>query len=205
MNLSTYISEIFTTIPLLQKYETPWAITQSAEEIIRTLVPRLSSDEYRIEGESAIHVSASIESGAMLKGPVIVSANAKVGPHACLRKGTFLGENSIIGPSCEIRSSFIFKNSHIAHMNFVGDSLLGSGVNMEAGSIIANRRNELNGQSVQTVFGGHIINTGAEKFGALVGDEVKIGANAVLAPGTILSPDAKIERLQLVDHIKSHG
>jgi UDP-3-O-[3-hydroxymyristoyl] glucosamine N-acyltransferase len=46
---------------------------------------------------------------------------------------------------------------------------------------------------------GRRLDTGAEKFGALVGDRTKIGANAVIAPGAILAPATIVDRLSLID------
>ncbi|MDZ7614087.1 MAG: hypothetical protein U5K51_10655 [Flavobacteriaceae bacterium] len=47
-----------------------------------------------------------------------------------------------------------------------------------------------------------LIQTNTEKFGSLVGDGCKIGANAVLSPGTILSKNTVVKRLELVDQCK---
>ena len=77
--------------------------------------------------------------------------------------------------------------------------MVGSEVNIEAGAIIANYRNELPNKAIRIRSGANIIETSVTKFGALVGDRTKIGANSVIAPGAILGPDEKVARLQLVD------
>lgn len=89
--------------------------------------------------------------------------------------------------------------SKLAHFNFVGDSLIGSTVNVEAGAIIANYRNELDGAPIQDSprRGGH--GAAVSKFGALVGDGCKIGASAVIAPGALLQPGTQVPRLGLID------
>lgn len=89
--------------------------------------------------------------------------------------------------------------SKLAHFNFVGDSIIGERVNIEAGAIIANYRNELDGALIRIRYGDQVIDTGVNKFGALVGDGCKIGANAVIAPGALLLPDSRVPRLALVD------
>lgn len=94
--------------------------------------------------------------------------------------------------------------SKLAHFNFVGDSVIGERVNIEAGAIIANYRNELDGANIRIRHGDAVIETGVNKFGALVGDGCKIGANAVIAPGALLRPDTRIPRLGLVDQF-AHG
>jgi bifunctional N-acetylglucosamine-1-phosphate-uridyltransferase/glucosamine-1-phosphate-acetyltransferase GlmU-like protein len=77
----------------------------------------------------------------------------------------------------------MFAGSKLAHMNFVGDSIIGADVNIEAGVIIANYRNELESRNIRIGYREQVINTGVGKFGALVGDGSRIGANAVIAPG----------------------
>jgi bifunctional N-acetylglucosamine-1-phosphate-uridyltransferase/glucosamine-1-phosphate-acetyltransferase GlmU-like protein len=149
----------------------------------------------------AIHKTAIVEQGVILKGPVIISADCFIGAHAYLRGGVFLSDHVSIGPGCEIKSSFIFSHSALAHFNFVGDSVLGSYVNMEAGSIIANHYNERVEKQISVLIKNQIIETGVNKFGALVGDHVKIGANAVLSPGTLLSKNAIVARLELIQQV----
>ncbi len=89
--------------------------------------------------------------------------------------------------------------SKLAHFNFVGDSLIGENVNVEAGAIIANYRNELDGVDIKIRYADNVIETGIKKFGALVGDGCKIGANAVIAPGALLRPKTHVPRLGLID------
>lgn len=86
-----------------------------------------------------------------------------------------------------------------AHLNFVGDSIIGSDVNIEAGAVVANYRNELTDAAICIQHEGKVIETGARKFGALIGDGVRIGANAVVAPGAILPPAKIVPRLTLID------
>ncbi len=97
----------------------------------------------------------------------------------------------------------MFAGSKIAHLNFVGDSIIGSDVNIEAGAVIANYRNELDDKTIRIAFEGDVIDTGVTKFGALIGDGARIGANAVVAPGALLKPGRKVGRLQLEDQYYS--
>jgi acetyltransferase-like isoleucine patch superfamily enzyme len=70
---------------------------------------------------------------------------------------------------------------------------------MEAGSVIANHYNERQDKNIFVFSHGKSYATGVEKFGALVGDHTKVGANAVLSPGTILQRNSVVGRLALVD------
>ncbi|MBA4055555.1 MAG: LpxA family transferase, partial [Marivirga sp.] len=133
------------------------------------------------------------------KGTIIISEGCFIGAHAYIRGGVFLGNQSVIGPGCEVKSSLILRNSALAHFNFVGDSLVGSMVNMEAGSVIANHYNERKDKTITVLIKGKKIAINVTKFGALVGDHTRIGANAVLSPGTILESNSVVKRLALIE------
>ncbi|WP_085687338.1 MULTISPECIES: DapH/DapD/GlmU-related protein [unclassified Pseudomonas] len=175
-----------------------WLITHDCENQVLALLDRLGTG-YRRSGHCAIHESAFVEDGAVLKGPIIIGEGSFVAAGAYLRGGVYLGNNCIVGPSCEVKSSILLAGSKLAHFNFVGDSLIGERVNIEAGAIIANYRNELDGVDIKIRYADSVIETQVNKFGALVGDDCKIGANAVIAPGAILPPHTHVPRLGLID------
>jgi UDP-N-acetylglucosamine diphosphorylase / glucose-1-phosphate thymidylyltransferase / UDP-N-acetylgalactosamine diphosphorylase / glucosamine-1-phosphate N-acetyltransferase / galactosamine-1-phosphate N-acetyltransferase len=176
----------------------PWELTTSSPAVVERLIAGLN-DDYRRSGDTAIHRSAVVEDGALLKGPVVIGANCFIASGSLVRGGCWIDHDCIIGPGAELKSSFVFHGSKLAHFNFVGDSVLGARVNLEAGSIIANYRNELPKPEIIFMHDGVLIETQVQKFGALVGDEVRVGANAVVAPGAILSPRTLVRRLTLVD------
>lgn len=179
----------------------PWELPPHAPEIVRRLLAGLPAGDYVIEGEVAVHRSARVEAGAVLKGPLILGAGCFVAAGAYLRGGNWVDARCTVGPGVELKSSFVFEGTALAHFNFVGDSVLGAGVNMEAGSIICNHRNERADKQilVRSGEGGSLQGTGCEKFGALVGDGARIGANAVIAPGALLVPGRVVDRMTLVD------
>ncbi len=176
----------------------PWSVTAKLEEILAAAIPRLPAG-YRISGHQAVHESAEIEEGATLKGALIIGPNTYVAKTAYLRGGVFMDEACIVGPSAELKTTIMLRGSKLAHLNFVGDSILGEGVNIEAGAIIANYRNERADKIIRFTHAGDLIDTGAEKFGAIIGDQSRIGANAVIAPGAALAPGSIVPRLALVD------
>lgn len=181
----------------------PWEITASLEELMKAELTRLS-DEYIIQDQIAIHYSAKVEKGAILKGPIIIGDNCFIASHAYLRGPIYLGNHVKIGPGCEIKQSVILNESSMAHFNYVGNSLIGSHVNLEAGAICANHYNERANKEIFVFFEQDIINTATTKFGALIGDFTKIGANAVLSPGTLLEKHQIVKRLALIEQVKEH-
>jgi UDP-N-acetylglucosamine diphosphorylase / glucose-1-phosphate thymidylyltransferase / UDP-N-acetylgalactosamine diphosphorylase / glucosamine-1-phosphate N-acetyltransferase / galactosamine-1-phosphate N-acetyltransferase len=158
-----------------------------------------SLEVFERRGTIAVHPTATVEAGAVVKGSAVIGAECFIANGAYLRGGVWLDERCTIGPGSELKSSFMFSGSKLAHLNFVGNTILGSEVNLEAGCVVANHRNERIDKQIRVRIGPKLYSTGVEKFGALVGDRVKIGANSVLAPGTLIRPDQIIPRLSLID------
>jgi UDP-N-acetylglucosamine diphosphorylase / glucose-1-phosphate thymidylyltransferase / UDP-N-acetylgalactosamine diphosphorylase / glucosamine-1-phosphate N-acetyltransferase / galactosamine-1-phosphate N-acetyltransferase len=192
--LRNYIAA-FEASPLARwKTSAPWELTGQSEAIVRCLLGELTASDFRVSGEVAIHRTAVVESGAVLKGPLILGPQCFVATGAYLRGGNWVAERCTFGPGAELKSSFVFPGSKLAHFNFVGDSILGADVNLEAGSIICNYRNERQDKEILVRRGEELHKTGHQKFGAVVGDGTRIGANAVLAPGALLRPGTIVRR-----------
>lgn len=175
----------------------PWSLVAQLSAFLLKYLTELDTD-YMRQDNVLIHRSARVEPGVRLKGPIVIGPNCFIGAHAYLRAGVYLDQQVNIGPGCEIKSSLFFENSSAAHFNFIGDSVIGSEVNFEAGAITANHYNERQDKRIFIQRNGQSKDTGAVKFGALIGDGCKIGANAVLSPGTILEPNTTVGRLELV-------
>jgi UDP-N-acetylglucosamine diphosphorylase / glucose-1-phosphate thymidylyltransferase / UDP-N-acetylgalactosamine diphosphorylase / glucosamine-1-phosphate N-acetyltransferase / galactosamine-1-phosphate N-acetyltransferase len=200
IEIETFIEKFTSKFPEQLKSQ-PWEILDGLEELLQQKIKELS-DDYTITDNVAIHKSAVIEKGVTLKGTIIISENCFIGAHAYLRGPIYLSDSVIIGPGSEIKQAILFDHSAVAHFNFVGNSIIGEKVNFEAGSICANHYNERVDKTISVKVNDEIMNTQSIKFGALVGDHSKIGANAVLSPGTILPKNSVVKRLELIEQVK---
>ena len=178
---------------------TPWRALSELEGLIDKLLLGLDSQEYLINNKQAIHKSATIEPTAQLKGSLIIGPNCFIANGSLVRGGVILEANCTMGHCSELKTSILFAGSKLAHLNFVGDSVIGADVNIEGGAVIANYRNEWSNKEIQIYYQNQRIATGVLKFGALVGHHSRIGANAVIAPGAILNPNMVIRRGAAVD------
>ena len=96
-----------------------------------------------------------------------IKNKAEVGPYARLRPGTILEEGSKIGNFVEVKKSIVGKKSKINHLTYIGDSEIGKGVNIGAGTITCNY-------------------DGVKKYKTKIKDNVFIGSNSSLvAPITL--------------------
>lgn len=186
-------------LPARLPREAPWEVIGRISELVLGLLDSLPPEFMRISDEIAVHRSAAVASSAELTGPVILSAGCRVGPGAVLRAGVWAGEDVTIGPHSEIKGSLLFARSAAAHRNYAGDSIIGRAVNLEAGAVLANHFNERADKQISVRIDDQVVATGLTKFGALIGDGSRIGANAVTSPGTLLPPGTVVPRLGLVD------
>lgn len=153
-----------------------WGVLPKLAEYVKGQLPK---GKNVVIGEGTI-----VEEGAFVKGPAIIGRNCSIAHGAYIRENVILGNNVHIGHGVEVKKSIIVGKSAIAHLNYIGDSIVGSNINIGGGAKTANFR--LDGKNVQIKIGTDTIDTGLIKFGAVIGDESRIGVNAVLNPGTIL-------------------
>jgi NDP-sugar pyrophosphorylase family protein len=199
MHIDHFIEDFSATFNNLPQSE-PWNITNDLKTIIEKMILNLG-DDYTIQDNIAIHKSATIENNVTIKSPAIIGKNCYIGANAYFREGVYLDHSVKIGPGCEIKNSIICSNTAIAHFNYIGNSIIGRNINFEAGSIAANHYNERTNKKISVLYNSEIIETNSDKFGSLVGDNSRIGANAVLSPGTILTKNSIVKRLELIEQV----
>lgn len=129
-----------------------------------------------------------IESGAFVKEPAVIGDQAEVRQGAYLRGHCLVGRRCIVGHATEVKHSIFLNDAKAGHFAYVGDSILGGGVNLGAGTKLANFRFVPGEVRVRTVDG--LISTGLKKFGAVFGDRVQTGCNAVTSPGAVVGQES---------------
>jgi UDP-N-acetylglucosamine diphosphorylase / glucose-1-phosphate thymidylyltransferase / UDP-N-acetylgalactosamine diphosphorylase / glucosamine-1-phosphate N-acetyltransferase / galactosamine-1-phosphate N-acetyltransferase len=125
-----------------------------------------------------------IKEGTLITGPAIIGKNCILGHSCFIRENCLFGNNVNIGHAVEVKNSIFLNGSASAHLNYIGDSIIGSTVNISGGTITANFR--LDRKPIKIKVDGELIDTGLNKLGAIIGDNSNIGVNSVLNPGTIL-------------------
>lgn len=176
----------------------PWEIISELSDHITNIIESLG-DDYSVKDGIAIHKSAIIGHNVTIKAPAVIGPKCFIGANSYLRNGIYLAEGAKVGISCELKTTVMLESSAVAHFNFVGDSIIGHSVNIEAGAIVANHFNERDDKTIYVHHSGERICTWLHKFGSLIGDNCRIGANAVLSPGTLLLPGTIVKRLELIE------
>lgn len=129
-----------------------------------------------------------IEPGAYIEGPCYIGKDCIIRHGAYIRKGSWIGDRCVVGHATEIKHSILFPRSAAPHFNYVGDSILGPGANLGAGVKCANVR--LDKKTIKVRVEGKRYDTGMIKLGAIIGENVRLGCNAVTNPGTFLGRDS---------------
>ncbi|MDN5215465.1 LpxA family transferase [Fulvivirgaceae bacterium BMA12] len=204
IQISEFITNFYSFFPLLSQECTPWDLIDSLEKQLEKYGAAVTTESFKRESEALIHNMATVENNVTIKGKVIVESGCLIRSGAYLRGPIYLGPNVTIGANCEIKQSMIFENSSIAHLNYVGNSIIGENVNLEAGAILANHFNERKNKEITILHQGKTIETNVTKFGSVIGDGSKVGANSVLNPGTLLSRDTVVDRLTHVNQLKDY-
>ena len=140
-----------------------------------------------------IHPTAIIGKDTCIEGPAYIGSNVEIRHGAYIRPYSWICEGSVVGHCTEVKHSILLPNSKAPHFNYVGDSILGSGVNLGAGCKLSNLRND--GRTILIRDGNDgkkIGDSGLRKFGAILGENVQIGCNAVTNPGVIVGCNSHI-------------
>ena len=182
---------------LLKRFKYPWEALPHIKDFIIELSSLLEESDYnKLDNNVWIHKTANVAPTAFIGNCVIVGAGTRISHCAYIRDNILIGKNTGIGNSTEIKNSILFDNVQVPHFNYVGDSILGYKSHFGAGVITSNVKSD--SSLVCVSYGQQRIETGLKKFGAIIGDRVEIGCNAVLNPGTIVGKDSNIYPLSSV-------
>ncbi|NSC21255.1 hypothetical protein FM076_08550 [Streptomyces albus subsp. chlorinus] len=164
-----------------------------------------------VHGRVIVQKGARIEAGARVVGPVLVCSGSVICAGALVRDHTIVGPDCAVGFGAEITRSFLAGGCSMKHPSFVGDSVLGWGVNLGAFATTTGLRcdggpvTEPATKPIEVTLDGRRINTGQTKFGAMIGDGVALPAGTVLAPGTLIGPGTVIYPRTLVGGVLPTG
>lgn len=187
----TIANEIFKNV----KY--PWEVLPNINDFIIKLGNKLDPNKFKKKGENIwIAKSAKIAPTACIIGPTIIDEEAEIRHSAFIRGRVIVGKNAVVGNSTELKNVILFNRVEVPHYNYVGDSILGYKSHMGAGSITSNVKSDRSLVTIKLPYAN--IETGLEKIGAMIGDNVEIGCGSVLNPGAIIGKNTNIYPLSSV-------
>jgi NDP-sugar pyrophosphorylase family protein len=186
---------------IASRYEFPWELLKDIQKIVdlmvgdrRVIRGQVSADAYVADnGPLFIGEGAIVEAGAFIASSTYVGAGATVRHGAYVRSQVILGDGAILGHASEAKTAVLMEEAKAPHFAYVGDSILGQRVNLGAGTKLSNLtitslKSPVDGRrpTIRIPVGDEILDTGLGKMGAVLGDDVQTGCNAVLNPGVIV-------------------
>jgi bifunctional UDP-N-acetylglucosamine pyrophosphorylase / glucosamine-1-phosphate N-acetyltransferase len=175
--------------------EVPWsAVARIKGYLEQTLQPAVDGKVWpgAYVGERVyIGAGTCVMPGAVILGPAWIGNNCFVAPGCYIRENVIVDHSCIVANSSEFKNCILFEGCEVPHFNYVGDSILGYKAHLGAGAIVSNFRLDHQPISIPLPDGGKI-ETGLQKFGAVVGDHVDVGCNATISPGSLLGRNSVI-------------
>ncbi len=174
----------------------PWHLLEANEKMLTGGEDIQWENRGEIEPYATLHGDVSvgkgtvIRNGAYITGPVVIGKNCDIGPNCYIRPSTSIGDEVRIGNAVEVKNSIIMNKTHIGHLSYVGDSIIGEGCNFGAGTKVANLRHD--GRTVLVELGGKKYDSGRRKLGVIMGDGVHTGINSMFNVGTTVAGGACI-------------
>ena len=174
----------------LSQFTYPWEARKGISDFIKETGPSLGEEYQEVAPEVWVHKTATFAPSAHLGSPCIIGPETEVRHCAFIRGSALVGANCVVGNSVELKNVILFDNVQTPHYNYVGDSILGYHSHMGAGSITSNVKADK--KLVVIRDGEDVYETGIKKFGAMLGDNVEVGCNAVLNPGSVIGRNTNI-------------
>lgn len=182
---------------LFEGAEYPWELLPKISSFIMELGKSLPENRYeQIQENVWAAKSAKIAPSACINGPAIIDEEAEIRHCAFIRGNAIVGKGAVVGNSTELKNVILFNKVQVPHYNYVGDSILGFKSHMGAGSITSNVKSDKTLVVVKD--GEEEVETGLKKFGAMLGDNVEVGCNSVLNPGTVIGRNTNVYPTSMV-------
>ncbi len=181
---------------LLQDTLYPWEALPKIKAWIKALQESLPEDFNEVKPGVFIHKTVKLYPNVYLGENIILMEDCELRPGAFLRENVFAGAGSVLGNSCEFKNAVLFPHVQTPHYNYVGDSILGEYSHLGAGALTSNVKSDKTLVKIHAEDGE--LETGLKKFGAIVGEQVEVGCQSVLNPGTVLCSHSNIYPLSPV-------
>ncbi len=144
------------------------------------------SSDTQIEADTIVYPCTYIE------GKNKIGKDCKIGPFARLRGDVEIGDNVKIGNFVEVKKSVIKSNTNVSHLSYIGDSELGAGVNIGAGTITANY------DPISKVKSRTVLEDGANTgSNTVLVAPVTLKENAMTAAGSVVSKNIEKDALAI--------
>ena len=142
-----------------------------------------------------MHISAYLAPTAKIEAPAIICGGARICNHTLVER-SIIGSFCTVGEMSRVKSSITFDRSALCGHNSLSSSILGYEAILGEGAMITDTR--LDGLNVSANMPNQKHVSGRSHLGAIICDGVRVGASAVINPGTVVDSNAYIYPLSSV-------
>lgn len=170
----------------------PWERLEAAARELQGLRSDVRGEVHPlavVNGVLELGEGSVVMAGTVIEGYVRIGRGCRIGPNAYVRGTVCIGDDCVIGHAVEVKSSIVGDRVCVAHLSYIGDSVLGSDINVGGGCIFSNFRHDAG--EIRMMWQGRLCPTGRNKLGCLVGDHARIGCKSVILPGRVVPPGAR--------------
>lgn len=188
------ITDLYENIPFylkdeLEKHIYPWEVLPHIKCLIKEMLESIPQG-YRLIADGVLAADGvRIDKSAHITGPAIIGRNTEIRPSAYLRGNVIIGEGCVVGNSTELKNCILMDGVAVPHYNYVGDSILGSGSHLGAGTVCSNLKSD---KEWVVIRGEKNYETRLRKVGAFLGDGADVGCSSVLNPGTVVGKNTRV-------------
>ena len=183
---------------LINPIKYPWDLHYVIQKILQDEVKQVSispnasiSKSTVIEGPCVIEDDVTIDDFCKIKGPTYIGKGSFIGMSSLIRN-CMLGDKTRIGFNCEIARSYLLGSDKISHQNIILDSIIGENVWFGAYAATVNVLSTKQKISYE-IEKGKSIDTGIDRFGALVGNNCTISTSVIIMPGRHIQADTFVK------------
>jgi NDP-sugar pyrophosphorylase family protein len=185
---------------LINPIKYPWDLHYVIQKVLQDEVTHVSispnastSKSTVIDGPCIIEDDVTIDDFCKIKGPAYISKGSFIGMSSLIRN-CMMGDKTRIGFNCEVARSYLLGSDKISHQNSILDSIIGENVWFGAYAATVNVLSTKQKISYE-IEKGKSIDTGIDRFGALVGNNCTISTSVIIMPGRNIQADTMIQAL----------
>ena len=195
---------------LINPIKYPWDLHYVIQKVLQDEVTHVSispnasiSKTTVFDGPCIIEDDVTIDDFCKIKGPTYISKGSFIGMSSLIRN-CMLGNKTRIGFNCEVARSYLLGGDKISRQNILIDSIIGENVWFGAYAATLNALSTKQKISYE-IEKGKSIDTGIDRFGALVGNNCTISTSVIIMPGRHIQADTMIQALWKTYEVSSKG
>jgi len=169
----------------------PWDIISLNDAVLRNIEVSLGGtieSGATLKGKVMVGEGTVVRSGSCIYGPVVIGSGCDIGPNVCIMPATSIGDNVVISPFTEIKNSIIGNDVAIGAGGIISDSVI------DKGCVLKGRFTAVGGQSEVRING----ESPSINVGVMMGEDCNVESNVTAQPGVIIGNYCQIQMLKMI-------